>query len=71
MDREAPMINYPQDAKERDAVRDRIGHAAYHRAISMRSSIKCAGVNAAVQHANERDGCQNTGATCLCRCHDA
>lgn len=63
------MTTYPTSAAARAAERDARFHAymanAERRALWNSYSIKCGDWE---QHAP--DGCQNSGSTCLCACHD-
>jgi hypothetical protein len=65
---------FPLDAPGRDKTRIRMRYQALDEAERVAArfgrSMKCNGDGMAVQHADVRGGCANTGASCICECHD-
>ena len=70
------MADFPTDPQERAAERRRIRMEvlteAEGRALQRGRSLKCRGETllGTAQHAGDTDGCRNSGATCICDCHD-
>jgi hypothetical protein len=71
------VADFPRYAAMREAERRRIRSQvlaeAERRILRSGRSLKCCGFDslARPRHAGDVDGCANSGATCICECHDA